>query len=68
MKSALIVAAQSLERKADAAKAKAEQEANLAVTKNDSTKLQLAVLEGMRANIYREVAESLREAAAQDGT
>lgn len=64
MDAKLIAAAESLESKADQAKALSIREAEDAVARGDSTKLSLSVMEGIRSTIYREVASSLRDAAA----
>lgn len=63
MNDKLLVVAASLEKKADASKAKALADTDAALAASDNTKLLLATMEGHRATIYREVAASLREAA-----
>ena len=63
MNEQLIAAARSLEAKAEASKAKAIAETDAAIKADNSGKLRLAHIEGMRYSIFREVAASLREAA-----
>lgn len=66
----LISAALSLEAKADAAKEQAILETDAALAENSIAGLQLAAQTGLKSVIYREVAATLREAAAspQDKT
>lgn len=63
MNDKLLAVAASLEKKADASKAKALVDTDAAFDACDNTKLMLATMEGYRATIYREVAASLREVA-----